>query len=92
MLMITGNNSKVPGYYEILPESIRDVNTLNKVMADMNWMERKHLHLVLDKGFYSAENITMLYKYHHKFIVGMSFVSTFSNDCVERVQSSIMNI
>jgi transposase len=92
MLMITGNNSKVPCYYEILPGSIRDVNTLNKVIADMDWMERKHLHLVLDKGFYSAENITMLYKYHHKFIVGMSFVSTFSNDCVERVQSSIMDI
>lgn len=92
MLMITGNNSKIPCYYEILPGSIRDVNTLNKVMADLDWMERKHLHLVLDKGFYSAKNIDMLYKHHHKFIVGMTFVSTFANDFVERVQSSIMNI
>lgn len=92
MLMITGNNSKIPCYYEILPGSIRDVNTLNKVMADLDWMERKHLHLVLDKGFYSEKNIDMLYKHHHKFIVGMTFVSTFANDCVERVQASIMNV
>ncbi len=92
MLMITGNTSKIPCYYEILPGSIRDVNTLNKVMADLDWMERKHLHLVLDKGFYSAKNIDMLYKHHHKFIVGMTFVSTFANDCVKKVQSSIMNV
>ncbi len=92
MLMITGNNSKIPCYYEILPGSIRDVNTLNKVMSDLDWMERKHLHLVLDKGFYSAENINMLYKHRHKFIVGMTFVSAFANDCVERVQSSIMSV
>lgn len=92
MLMITGNNSKIPCYYEILPGSIRDVNTLNKVMADLDWVERKHLHLVMDKGFYSAENIDMLYKHRHKFIVGMTFVSTFANDCVQRVQSNIMNV
>jgi transposase len=92
MLMITGNNSKIPCYYEILPGSIRDVNTLNKVMADLDWMERKHLHLVLDKGFYSAQNIDMLYKHNHKFIVGMTFVSAFANDFVEKVQSNIMNV
>ena len=92
MLMITGNNSKVPCYYEILPESIRDVNTLNKVMADLDWMERKALHIVLDKGFYSATNIDMLYKHKYKFIVDMILISAFANDCVEKVQSSIMNV
>jgi transposase len=92
MLMITGNNSKIPCYYEILPGSIRDVNTINKVMSDLNWMEKTHIHLVMDKGFYSANNIDMLYKHHHKFIVGMTFVSTFANDCVEKVRSNIMDV
>lgn len=92
MLMITGNNSKIPCYYEILPGSIRDVNTLNKVIADLDWMESKNLHLVMDKGFCSTENINMLYKHHHKFILGMPFVSNFAKDCVQKVQSSIMNV
>jgi len=92
MLMITGNNSKFPCYYEILPGSIRDVNTLNKVLADLNWMNAKRFHLVMDKGFYSTDNIDMLYKHHHKFIVGMTFVSSLADTYVERVQSSIMDV
>lgn len=41
MLMITSHTSKVPCYYEILPGSIRDVNTLNKVLEDLNWMNKR---------------------------------------------------
>ena len=92
MLMITGNVSKIPCYYEILPGSIRDVNTLNKVLSDMKWIGAKQFHLVMDKGFFSAKNIDKLYKYRHKFIIGLPFVSSFADQCIKTVQDDIMNI
>ena len=36
----------------------------------MDFLNLKKVHLVMDRGFYSKDNINELYKGHHKFLIG----------------------
>lgn len=59
------------------------------MLADMNFLGLKKIHLVMDRGFYSAENINGLYKEHHKFMIGAKLSLKFVKEQVDAVRSSI---
>lgn len=69
LLLLFGQESRLPFHYRKLPGNIPDVMTLRKLLADMNTLGYKKFKVVLDRGFYSAANINDLYKHHMKFIV-----------------------
>lgn len=89
MCMLMGNKSHIPMYYEILPGSIHDISTLKKVIADLKWLEADKIHLVMDRGFCSEINIDGMYEAGFKFIIGMSFTSKFTKECVNFVRNGI---
>jgi transposase len=70
--MLYGQQSAMPVYYKRLPGSIPDVSTLASLLETMNFLEYKKLHLVLDKGFYSEDNLNDLFDGAHKFTIGAS--------------------
>jgi transposase len=70
LTLLFGQNSQLPFYYRKLPGNITDVKTLRKLIFDMNELGYSKIKVVLDRGFYSAENINDMYRHHMKFLIG----------------------
>ncbi len=68
--MIFGQNSKLPICYKRMPGSISDVSTLKKFNATLKFLKLFHIHMIMDRGFYSKSNIDELFKHRHKFTMG----------------------
>ena len=71
LALLFGEESGLPFYYRKLPGNITDVKTVKQLMSEFNVMGYKKVNVVLDRGFYSKENINLLYKNHQKFIIGV---------------------
>ena len=89
LLMITGEKSHMPLYYRIIPGSIKDVRTLRESLKNMAYIEAGQLHYVMDKGFYSEQNIDAMYADHKRFMMGIPFTAGFATDLVERYRDTI---
>ncbi len=70
LAMLCGEKSMMPVYYRKLPGNIIDVKTIENLLKDVDFLELEKLSLVLDRGFYSEQNINDLMKHHHKFLIG----------------------
>lgn len=82
MMMVTGEKSNLPLFYQILPGSIKDVSTLEDALENLALLEAFKFHLVMDKGFYSKANVDALYDRHLKFMVGVPFTSSIAKKSV----------
>jgi len=69
LVLLFGQQSRLPFYYRKLAGNIPDVKTLKKLIFDINTLGYKKVKVVLDRGFFSAANINELYKYHMKFLM-----------------------
>ena len=91
LLMVTGEKTHLPVYYQMLPGSIHDVSTLRMNLQKMYLLDMKSLSLVMDKGFYSERNIDELYRLHHKFLIGVPFSTSLADKAVERNREAIVS-
>ena len=69
LALLFGQESNLPFYYRKLAGNIPDVKTLKKLLTDINFLRFDKIKLVMDRGFYSADNINNLYKNHLKFLL-----------------------
>ena len=72
LALLFGEQSHLPFYYRKLSGNIPDVKTIQELIKELNILGYSKIKLVMDRGFYSAENINDLFKNHYKFIVGAS--------------------
>ncbi len=70
LALLYGEKSNIPFYYRKLPGNITDVKTVKNLLADLDFLGYKKTKLVMDRGFYSEENINALYLNHLKFLIG----------------------
>jgi transposase len=89
MALIFGEESCMPVYYRILPGNITDVMTVRKLIKDIDFLEVNKLKLVLDRGFYSANNINALYHGHHKFLIAVKNNSEFISGFLEKATTEM---
>ncbi|MEG2951245.1 MAG: transposase, partial [Clostridia bacterium] len=57
LALLFGEESNLPFYYRKLPGNITDVKTVMNLLADIKDLDFGKIKLVMDKGFYSEENI-----------------------------------
>jgi len=69
LAIVFGENSNLPFYYRKLSGNIPDSKTLVHLLADLKQLDFAKLKLVMDRGFYSKDNINMLYEKHLKFLI-----------------------
>ena len=69
LAMLFGEDSNLPFYYRKLAGNISDVKTVKNLLADMTQLGFSKVKLVMDRGFYSEENINSLYQNHLKFLL-----------------------
>jgi transposase len=92
MALVFGEESGLPVYYRVLPGNIADVSTVNKLLKDVSFLEISKLKLVMDRGFYSTDNINALFKAHHKFLISVKSNVKFIADMIQQAEKAIHNI
>lgn len=70
LALLCGSLSKMPVSYKKLTRSLSDVPTLKKMLKSLEERVPGKVKLVLDRDFYSEENINALYTNHYKFLMG----------------------
>lgn len=83
LLMITSENTHLPIYYRILSGSIKDVSTLKESVGNLKLLNTKAVRLIMDKGFYSEQNVDALYEGRYKFSIGVPFTTSMAGNTVK---------
>jgi transposase len=70
LALVMGERSRLPVYYRSLPGNISDVKTLKELLSSLGFLKLPgQVKLVMDRGFYSQENIQACYHQHLKFLI-----------------------
>jgi len=89
LALVFGQESMMPIYYRRLPGNITDVKTVRKLILDLDNLGFKKVKLVMDRGFYSEENINALFKKHYKFLIAGKSNVSFIREQIDKVRESI---
>lgn len=71
MGMYYGEESGLPLYYRIYPGSISDKTHLKYMVADNEFINGKRTRFVMDRGFYSRENLQYLTEGGYRFVIAL---------------------
>ncbi|MEA4880310.1 MAG: transposase, partial [Synergistaceae bacterium] len=89
LALLFGEESGLPFYYRKLPSNITDVKTVRQLMAEFDVMGYKKVSVILDRGFYSKENIDLLYRNHQKFIIGVKLGLKYVKEVLEEERENL---
>ena len=89
LALLFGESSNLPFYYRKLPGNIPDVKTLKNLIADMDFLDFGKVKLVLDRGFYSEDNVNALYRNHLKFLLATKVSLKFVRRELDQVRDTI---
>lgn len=89
LALLFGEESGLPFYYRKLAGNITDVKTVKQLMSEFNVMGYKKVRVVLDRGFYSKQNIDLLYKNHQKFLVGVKLGLGYVKNVLDEERSNL---
>ena len=91
MAMYYGEESGLPLYYRIYPGSITDKTHLAYMMRDNDLLSCKNIRFVMDRGFYSAENLCLLTEKNNRFVIAMPASLNLYRTLVDRHRGEIVN-
>ena len=77
LLLVFGEESGLPFYYRKLAGNIPDSKTVKHLLEDLDILGLGKTKFVMDRGFYSEDNINGLYREHVKFLVGVKLSLKF---------------
>lgn len=90
LLMICDNLTGIPLYYRSLPGNYSDKNVLKTTLAELHAAElRKGTMLIIDRGFYSLENMKLLLKGNFQFLAGMPITAGIYKDAIHEAHEVI---
>ena len=89
LAMLFGEQSQLPVYFRTLPGSIRDVSTLKHFLQTASFLQMKHPHIIMDKGFFSHANIKDLLANRLHFTIAVPFSCNFAKERVAAVRDTI---
>lgn len=89
LLLVFGEKSGLPFYYRKLAGNIPDSKTVKHLLEELDILGFGKAKFVMDRGFYSEDNINGLYREHVKFIVGARLSLKFIKKNLDRVYDDI---
>jgi len=90
--MLFGQPSLLPIFYNVYQGSIRDVSTLENMLKYLAHFKFRNVTFLMDKGFYSAENITEMKKKRLNFIIPLPFTVNEAQNMIEKHQNDIIDV
>jgi len=91
LALLFGEESRLPVYYRKLPGNISDVKTIQNLLADIDFLKLDKVKLVMDRGFYSEENINALYRAHYKFLIATKTSLKFVRNKIDEIRDTIVS-
>jgi len=91
LAVMYGEKSQLPFYYRKLPGNIPDVKTVKNLIADIKQLEFKKVKLVMDRGFYSEENVNAMLGAHLKFLLGVKVSLLYVQEELAKVRDEMRN-
>lgn len=89
LLMLVGQKSKLPLWFDQLPGAISDVTTLKDTMHQIKSIDVNPLGIVMDRGFASIGNIECLLNSHIKFTMGLALHRfEFAREMIDEARAS----
>ena len=85
LALLFGEQSGLPFYYRKIAGNIPDVKTIHELVRELDALGYEKVKLVMDRGFYSADNINALYKEHYKFLVGTSTALSYAKKFIHEI-------
>ena len=92
MGMYYGESSGLPLYYRIYPGSISDKTHLKYMVEDNEYLRGKKIRFVMDRGFYSAENLRYLAENGYVFIIALPGHLKYCQELIAKHRGEIVNI
>lgn len=89
LLLVFGEKSGLPFYYRKLAGNIPDSKTVKHLLEELDILGFGKAKFVMDRGFYSEDNINGLYREHVKFIVGARLSLKFIKTNLDKVYDDI---
>ena len=83
LALVFGETSGLPFYYRKLAGNIPDVKTVKTLLAELDALGYSKVKLVMDRGFYSEDNINALFRGHFKFIISGRMSLSFIQENLE---------
>ena len=91
LALVFGETSCLPFYYRKLAGNIPDVRTVKTLLAELDILGYSKVKLVMDRGFYSEENLNALFREHVKFLIAgrmsLSFIQQNLEPLYEQFRS-----
>ncbi len=91
LALVFGEKSNLPFYYRKLAGNIPDVKTVKNLLADMDFLSLKKVKLLMDRGFYSEENINGLLQYHYKFLIATKVSLNYVKAQIDSLREEILS-
>lgn len=89
LLLIFGEKSGLPFYYRKLAGNIPDAKTVKHLLEDLDILGFGKTKFVMDRGFYSEDNINGFYREHVKFLVGVRLSLKFIKRHLDEIYDDI---
>ena len=89
MSMYFGETTKMPVYYRTYYGSIPDKTHLRAMMEGSEKVGIKDAHFVMDRGFFSKDNLIYLNRHSSGFIIGMPNGLEISQEIIQRYGEEI---
>lgn len=91
LALLFGQTSGLPVYYRKMPGNIADVKTIQNMLSDIDFLQLDKVKLIMDRGFYSEDNINALYEKHYKFLIAAKTSLTFVKKKLDEVRTSMVS-
>ena len=82
LAMIFGEKSGLPFYFRKMAGNIPDVKTLKELLRELRVLGYGKVKLVMDRGYYSTDNVNLLYKEHLQFIIGATTALAYAKAAI----------
>lgn len=89
LAVLFGQKQALPVYFHRLPGNITDVKTLHNLLGTFKAMEMKKMSYVMDKGFYSKQNIDELVASGDKFLLAVPLNNKWLHKAIDDVYDTI---
>lgn len=89
--MYYGQESMLPLYYCVYPGSVPDKTHLEFMLRDNELIGCKGTKFVLDRGFFTADNLRFMTGAGTRFIISVPNSSVFAKELIDKYRSQIVN-
>ena len=90
LCMLFGEECEFPVFFKDYPGSISDVSTLKTTISEIKQLApNAKIHFVMDKGFYSKQNINTMIENNIEFLISVPFKDSFPLKLIESERKDI---